>query len=234
MSMLSSSRTIAFLLIAIFIFFATNFSPPMLGVIYVLMLFVYALVVENIFPEVPLTINTRKSQKLLILLGGGAIIWLFLSVIVLSNSAIMSMLGLNVVNIDFKNTESIIGLMASSTSPPVITEDPYIYLFVFGLLIPIAESMFFLGALLPFAEKVFRRESKYIRWGLSIVVIGAVVSLWHYTSHIFNDYALIIDFIFFAVSSCMVLSENDLRSATLLHILWNCLVVSASIGWIVV
>jgi hypothetical protein len=220
---LSGSREISFIVLFVFLFFATNFSPPLLGVIYALMLIVYGLVLENTMPELPISKGKLDLKNLLILTAIGLGLWLFLTNIVFNKFGVAT---------DITKPESIIGLLASSTSPPVITENPYIYLFVFGLIIPIAETFFFLGVLLPYInQKLKRQQVKVIRWLMAAIVSGSVVSLWHYTAHVFSDMALIADFIFFFISSLIALEQDDLKIALVLHILANSLIIAKSIGW---
>ena len=220
---LKSSREVAFIVLAVFLFFATNFSPPLLGVIYTLMILVYGLILENILPEYPISRGGTGIGKILIFVVAGIAAWLFLSSFVFNQFGIVA---------DITKPQSIIGLLASSTTPPIITENPYIYLFVFGFIIPIAETLFFLGFLLPFVASKFRsQQNKYVRWIIIAIVTGSIVSLWHYTSHVFSDIALIADFIFFFISSLIVLEQDDLKVALLLHILANSLIIMKTIGW---
>jgi len=219
---LSSSREIAFLVLAIFLFFATNFSPPLLGVIYALMLLFYALILENVFPEFPITARRMDIKKIMLFMLIGIGGWLFLTSFVFNQFGVAT---------NIQQPESIIKVMAASTSPPIITENPYIYLFVFGFIIPIAETLFFLGAILPYINKKLIVDGKYVRMIAAAVVTGAVVSLWHYTSHVFSDMALIADFIFFFISALIVLEQDDLKIALLLHIVANTLIITKTIGW---
>lgn len=219
---LSSSREVAFIVMAVFLFFATNFSPPLLGVIYVLMIFAYAFVLENVFPEFPISKGKMKIEKIALFVMIGIAGWLFLS------SFVFNYFG---VSTQITQPESIIGVLAASTSPPIITENSYIYLFVFGFIIPIAETLFFLGFILPYVDTKIKHRNKYVDWLFAAIVTGAIVSLWHYTAHVFSDMALIADFIFFFISSLIVLEQKDLKIATFLHIVANSLIIMKTIGW---
>lgn len=219
---LNSSREVAFIVMAVFLFFATNFSPPLLGVIYVLMIFAYAFVLENVFPEFPISIGKSKVEKIALFVMIGIAGWLFLSSIIFNYFGVATQIS---------QPESIIGILAASTTPPIITENSFIYLFVFGFIIPIAETLFFLGFILPYVDKKMTHRNKYVDWLMAAIVTGAIVSLWHYTAHTFQDMALIADFIFFFISSLIVLEQRDLKIATFLHIIANSLIIMKTIGW---
>lgn len=219
MGMFNSNKEIAFVTLAVFLFFATNFTPQMLGVIYVLMLFVYAVVLENEFPEYNIFKGKFNMEMAMPLAAGAIVAYLFII------SQIFSYFGAAA---DIFQPESIINILAAGISPPVITENPYIYLFVYGLLIPIAETLFFLGALLPYIE---RKVSKNMLF--AIIIIGAVVTLWHYTAHGFSDTALMADFVFFSISGALVLYKKDLLTPLLMHIIINSWVVAVQVGLLV-
>lgn len=221
---LSTSREIALVVMALFLFVATNFAPPTLGIIYVLFVFGYMYVIENILPEFPLWRGRLNVGKSLAMIVGGIALWLLISSYAMNYFGAVTTIS---------RPQSIITILASNTQIPYVSDNPYIYLFVFGFLIPIAESMFFLGVLLPYIEKKFMLKGKIERIIITSIVIGSIVSLWHLTSHIFSDQALMADFIFFAISSVVVLNDRELRTGILLHIFANTLIILSTLGWLI-
>lgn len=204
-------------LAVIFIGIGVNFSPQLLGVIYVLMIFLYLHAKESrMIPDLPFVKYKKQILKIVGFSIIAVIFWLLLS-----------QFGMNFFgNANAENLGSVIRILATNTSPPYITENPYLYFLVFGVFIPIAETLFFFGVVMPWLMEKFKfgYETKS-KWILAIVTIGIISSLFHYTSHIYSNEALIADFVFFALSGVIVLYYRDLVLATTVHFLANSLII---------
>jgi len=229
---LEMSTKVAFILIFVFLFLSTNFSPPELGTLYAFFVAVYFIaMIVDILPEYPISkTHTPDLMKIAPIMVFSLFLWVFLS------GALMNYFGTAV---KMESISSLFGgvldTLASQTTPPVLVENSCIYLFVFGFLIPIAESMIFLGALLPFVNKIFvlrATSNPYVKMIIVSTVVASVVALWHLTSHMYMDQALISDFLFFFISSVIVLYQKDLKAAIGLHIGTNTMVILRQLGWI--
>lgn len=215
---------LSILLLIFFIFFATNFSPIHLGIIYVLMIFTYLFAkISNKIPDFPFSIGSKKLPILILIVGITTLAWLFIS------QYAMSIFGFATVG----NLGSVVNLLADNTAPPYITNNPYLFELVFGILIPLAETFFFFGLVMPWIMKHLKfTYSDKFKWIVCIVAIGLICSLFHYTAHIFSNEALIADFIFFALSGIVVLYYKDMTAASLLHIVSNSALIMGMLGLI--
>lgn len=135
--------------------------------------------------------------------------------------------------------QSILSLLATST--PILAGNKMLTLIGWGILIPIIETSFFNGRLLEgiasFAEKRFHKKIALNQANLFsipvimvILVIAALFTLFHITAKNLASVPLLITFIFSCISSVLVIRNQELKQAILLHIIVNCLAVLASFG----
>lgn len=112
--------------------------------------------------------------------------------------------------------------LSLSTNVPVLAADPTVNLFVYGGLIPFAESMLFLsvGLILVVRLLNFLSGSNFrITWSTKpgdmiamvavCVIIGILGSLFHLTARFANDIPLVIDFFFFSFSALVVYASTS-------------------------
>lgn len=127
--------------------------------------------------------------------------------------------------------------LAKHTQIPVLSDDPYVRVAVFGIMIPIMESFLFLSFGIKLAAKALKLRE--IRWyklnspqGKKMLwicaIIGVVASLFHMSVRLARDYALIVDVMFFFISSILVFYTSTfkpkkarLTEASLVHCFVN-------------
>lgn len=121
--------------------------------------------------------------------------------------------------------------LSRQTQVPILSQDPTVRLVVYGILIPIVESLFFLSFWMKFlSKKIFQLpQIRWYRVGTPqfwkmlwvCAVTGATGSLFHLTVRMASDYALLVDFLFFFCSSLLVFKFRRLTEATSFHAMVN-------------
>jgi len=207
---LNLERNISAAAIILALFLATNFSPRELGFIYLGMAVAYLIAVEGGLPQFPISKRAIDLSKIFLIAFSLIVIWFFLSAFVLNNFGFA--VGYN--------PQAIFKLLASSTTPPLISKNIYLYFFTFGIFIPVVETLFFFGFILPWINSLMRM-SKEANLVLSILVIGSIMALFHLVAAVFSDAALITDFIFAGISAYIVIYYRELSQAILFHVTAN-------------
>jgi membrane protease YdiL (CAAX protease family) len=125
--------------------------------------------------------------------------------------------------------ESLFSNIASYTQVPVISTDFMLKLIIYGILIPVIESLFFLSFVLKFWSRLLNvnimwynfRSPYFLKMLYVCALVGACGSLFHLAVRMSSDFALILDFLFFFISSLIVFRTKRLFEAINLHILNN-------------
>lgn len=216
-----NDKDVALVLMVFFVLFAVNFSPQLLGIIYFAMVTTYLIAKTDIGIADLNVYNPTKNFGSMLLMAGIIVVgWLF-----------MSQYAMSLIGTPSTSLQSAVRLLADNTTPPYITEIPVLFWFVFGFLIPIAETLFFFGVLMPFLMKKMKFSyADKSKWVAIILAIGLIAALAHYTAHIFSNEALLADFIFFTLSGIVVLYKKDMSLAILIHIISNSVIILGMIG----
>lgn len=133
-------------------------------------------------------------------------------------------------------SQSIFELLATST--PLLQGSKFLTLIGWGVLVPIIETSFFNGRLLEglatYAEEVLgvKIPLNKITGPLLVVifVVSALATLFHITAKGLESIPLLITFIFFTISSLLVIRHRETRGATIMHVALNSFVVLMSMG----
>lgn len=222
---INTELMVAIVIAAIFLFFSVNFSPQILGMIFFGMVVVYYIFAER-FPTKfsKIAENREAIIKGLLPAIGLLIVWLAASNYIFS-----------VFQVPEIQTESVVATLAAYTTPPIISEVPMLRFFVFGILIPIAETFFFFGLFVPFIISALRvriGDRFNVSWIIVALIAASVMGIFHLTTHIALEYALITDFIFAFISGMLVLYYKRLNEAMLLHIIANSVIIASQLGWL--
>jgi len=225
---LKNESYLAIIVFAFFLWFAINMSPQILGLIYSLMALSYGWVlISKELPEFPISRTPMNISKILFIGMALVVGWIF----VLSATSgffgqTMSVIGPN----------SVINLLASQTAPPLITSNVWIAMFVFGILVPIAETFFFFGVMLPFVEDILKQRGVNMTsktgWIVASIIIAAIMGIFHYVASMYTDFALMADFVFAFLSGMVVLYFRQLKEATAFHALANIMILLSKFGLI--
>ena len=126
---------------------------------------------------------------------------------------------------------SVIDSIAEKTQLPIFSSsNATIRFLVYGLFIPIAESLFALSLVFGLFSKGLnaplgsRMSSFKIYW--VAIIIGMVMAFFHATVRQFSGYALITDAIFFSLSVVLVYYRKQILDATLFHVILNSFVLT--------
>lgn len=119
------------------------------------------------------------------------------------------------------------------TDIPVLSADPNVRFIVFGIAIPIIETTLFLSLVLMFWAKLAKvkiqwhpmQSPNFMKMLLVCALVGITASLFHMSARMMADFALIIDFVFFFLSSLIVFRFKELLGAGLFHVLTNSLIL---------
>ncbi len=116
---------------------------------------------------------------------------------------------------------------------PVLSNDPTMALVLYGTVVPVVETFMFLSFVLVFAAKLIKVPIRWHKPGsknflkmLAVcAVVGAIGSLFHITVRGMSDWALMVDFFFFAISALITFKYGQLLEGMWFHILTNSVVL---------
>jgi len=134
------------------------------------------------------------------------------------------------------NFMAVIELM--STSVPIFANSMLLSLYSFGIMVAAVESSLFFGRLFEKVKSIVETNiGKPISlsgfsWGLVITVFVCMSAfvLYHLGSKGLDNVPLMITGIFAVVSCILVIKDGELKSAILLHILNNSLIILSQFG----
>jgi len=134
------------------------------------------------------------------------------------------------------NINSILELYAAST--PILQGNVFLTIVGWGFLIPVIETIFFNGTLLEgltvFAEKQFGTRVSLQKFSiplfLVILFVATLFTLFHLTAKNLSSIPLLITFIFSIISSVLVIRNQEIKQAIMLHMTVNTLAVLSSLG----
>ena len=109
-------------------------------------------------------------------------------------------------------------------------------LIVYGIMVPVIESVFFLSFVLMFYAKLLKVRIRNLpnSWSKLLqnpkviwlaCLVGATASIFHLQVRAKMSYALIVDFIFFTLSALLTIKYKQSLEAIGLHQAVNCLVI---------
>ena len=207
-------QSLLILLGALISFLGTNFDQT-LGVIYLSMILVYYIAVDD-NPSIHITLfNSKPNYIMAIAWGLGAYIIFYFGATTIINTIFPQALisnGLQSINLLF--------IQAALTSSETVK------LVAFGILIPIIESMLFFGALPQVYAKMinvsFSSNSFSVGYLIVVLFAAGVFTLFHLTAKgITNQSALMVSFIFGIVSMLLVKIRGQTSDAVALHMINN-------------
>jgi hypothetical protein len=116
---------------------------------------------------------------------------------------------------------------------PVLSADPTMALVLYGTVVPIVETFMFCSFVLVFGAKLLKVPIRWHNPGTTnflkmlavCAMVGAIGSLFHITVRGMSDWALMIDFLFFALSALVTFKYKQLLESMWLHILTNSVVL---------
>lgn len=119
--------------------------------------------------------------------------------------------------------------IATYTTLPTLTQNQNLQLLVYGVDIPIAESLLSLSFILLFWSRLFRFVPRWNpmdpKMWFVISLVGMVMAVFHFTVRRFSEVGLVTDFAFFAFSAAVVMFRGQLAEGILIHVLNNSMVV---------
>lgn len=208
-------QSLLILLGAIITFLGTNFDQT-LGVIYVSMIMVYYMAVDD-NPSIHITLfNGTPNYVMAIMWGLGAYIAFYFGATAIINSLFPQAVG------QAQSIQSINLLFIQAA----LTSSETVKFVAFGVLIPIIESMLFFGALPQVYGKALgiSNSGDPLSLGYLMVILFAagVFALFHLTAKgITNQSALMVSFIFGVVSMILVRVRGQTSDAVALHMVNN-------------
>ena len=129
---------------------------------------------------------------------------------------------------------SILKLMASSV--PIFSGSIILSEYAFGIMVPAVESSLFFGRILEKMVSVFsKRSGQRVTWDkfnipmmMSIIFCTGLFIIYHLQSKGIENVPLLITGIFGFVSCILVIKDQELKSAILLHVISNSMVILSS------
>jgi hypothetical protein len=147
------------------------------------------------------------------------------------NGALMSVIN----NTQFSLFSSI-PTFSTQQSVLVNINNPFVREIVWGIMIPILESLFFIG----FVGKQLANKLKVNKFDIAnpnvwvvCLIVGATSTWFHLASNIITEQALLTYFVFFAVSMAITIKLQELKQITAMHIGVNSLSVLKEVGLLV-
>lgn len=127
-------------------------------------------------------------------------------------------------------------LLYSSAFNPILTIDtPAIKMLIWGIIIPVLETMFFIGVVGFFLAKISktnRFDLRNVNMYIIILSVAAVAALFHIVSQFLQPGPLIMDMILFGTGMFMTFYYQELKQAALLHIFVNVVAMAVLLKWI--
>jgi len=164
-----------------------------------------------------------RKEKSIAIIGVALVCFLF------AGGLAVSMVG----NLPFSLFSSL-QLLSDQAIIPLTIESQPIQILIWGIIIPILETLFFLGIvgkLLSNKLGVRKFDPQNLNTWIVIITVGAVASMFHIVSQFMMEQALITDWIFFSVSMGLVLWRQELKDASILHIILNVVTLGIAGGW---
>lgn len=219
MSKFKVELVLTFFALVFTIFLWSNFDPVIASATFA-MCVLYWIPISRGKGLVPTFAGRQKAVQTLIIGIGVFVAWIFISGMILktaSGSTFSVFSG------------EVFSQMASLTQVPVLSDDPTMRILVYGVTIPIAETLFAFSFLL-FGISALAKVS--LKWNPNdpkmywvVFIIAGLMAIFHFTVRRFSDVGLLVDFAFFALSGFLVFWRGQLAEAMLLHIANNTAVI---------
>lgn len=196
-----------------------------IGLVYTTFAILYMFLISSkSIPEIEIFSSRINIPKLLAFSAGGFLIW------VLVANLVSNYFGSSFSIASF----SIIDKIAQFTDIPVTTANPYLRIGIYGLMIPVIETMF-LAVVIVFWNMVTKShvtwDARNLKMYWVAILAGSILSLFHWKVRLSSDFALFVDLVFFALSALVIFNQRQLAEATGIHIFVNTAVAGKSIGW---
>lgn len=209
------------LMMVLTFFLWSNFNPIIASATFAMFVLYWIASGRRFLGRVQL-LKQKKELIQTVLIGSVAfVVWIGLSNLLLSNLT--------------ETTFSIFSLevfsqLAQETNLPVIgSADQTMKILVYGITIPVAESVFAFSFLPLILSRIGNVKMTWNprspkMWAV-ISVIALIMAIFHSTVRRFSDVGLVVDFVFFAFSGILLYWRGQLAELILLHIFTNSAVV---------
>lgn len=116
-------------------------------------------------------------------------------------------------------------LYSTSLQSVVTIDMPIVRFLIWGVLIPILETMFFIGVVGYLIAKHLKVEGSFYAnkldtW-VTVLFVGGIASVVHIISQLTAPALLIMDIILFGICMVLVLKDQDLKRGAVFHVLVN-------------
>lgn len=215
---ITDEKDLSLIAIIMGVFILTTLSQT-IGVIYLGMSVAYAIAVNQGRSRVYEFVRGRHNLQMALLLG----------VVLVGGFLIIGGISLGAITLEAAAPIQIL----QSSFVDQFTIDNYIIKFVvFGMFIPVVETLFFYGVIFKFIMLKAGATGQLTQFQtiLSITMIGAIATSFHFIVRLFNDQALLMDFIFFTLSAVIVLRQKELSGAATGHAITNSWVILRILG----
>ena len=131
---------------------------------------------------------------------------------------------------------STIKLLSSQSGVPITIDNPIVRLLIWGITIPVLESLFFLGVIGKQLANFLKvkgldlKNGRAINTLIVILMVGASATVFHLAADVTTETALFVDFLFFSFSMAIVLKLDELKQATALHGIINIFKTAQELG----
>jgi len=213
------------LIVTTFVFLNVNKD---VGTVYSIFSLIYFVTVMSKKGFVPIIIKGQDITKSTFTAGALLVAWLVITSILTTYVQPNVALGtFSLVNLEiFKQLHKF-------TQLPVLSDDPNIALGVWGVAIPVIEGVAFTSFMLLLYCKIagieFRWHSinspQFIKMLIVCAMVGASGSVFHLSARMLNDWALLVDFIYFFISALVVFKFKRLLEVIELHVFINSLLI---------
>lgn len=217
MSQLVTDQNIAFTVAIISLFLAPNYAT-LLGLFYLGAATIYLVAHESkALPQLSFILGKKDDIILSIFIGIVAtLFWLIGSSFIVIGSIPTTLFSATQVFNLYSNVE---------VTQPLVTAQG-INLFIYGLHIPLVETLFFFGAFLPWVMiNIFKLPLRWNSFNINVwwavALVGVSFALFHITAHQLSDQALLVDMLFGVVSGIVVLQYRYMLPIFIMHVLIN-------------
>ncbi|MEM5785134.1 MAG: CPBP family glutamic-type intramembrane protease [Candidatus Aenigmatarchaeota archaeon] len=208
-----------------FLFLSVNFSPQILGIIYVIFIaWYYFFILDSDVGQFPLYRGKFDLVSLVPVVCILVFVW-FTVTLVVSNA-----LGANV------TSQMLFKVLGSQTTPPFVSNNEFLRLFILCFAIPLAETLFFFGVVLSYIVQVLHVNlARFDRsWIIASISTASIMTIFHLAVQFSTQWALLSTFIFAFISSIIVLRYRDLSYALMFHVIANTLIVTNLLQYIMI
>ncbi len=209
---LGQEEMLAVALIIFFGFVAPNVDTTV-GFYYITMPIVYLIVVgSKPLKEIEILVQGQDLGRVAAASVAVLMAWIGLSMMVWQSTTGAVSFGFTPQNI-----QAFFSQLSIFTNIPVLSNDPLLRFIIYGVAIPIAESMLFLSAVLLLWAKLLKvpiawhgpTSPKFLMMLFVCLLVGISGSYFHLTARSLQDIPLLIDVLFFGISALGVFASTS-------------------------